>query len=85
MLCRNSRGASGDEPRTSRRLSQTLSAKWPHFRHRLKMTKDQIPSLMTINYGSNIWDTLGERCLACGSCTNVCPTCFCFDVQDEWS
>lgn len=66
-----------------RRLSQTLSAKWPHFRHRLKMTKDQIPSLMTINYGSNIWDTLGERCLACGSCTNVCPTCFCFDVQDE--
>src|SRR5690554_943293 len=66
-----------------RRLSQTLSAKWPHFRHRLKMTKDQIPSLMTINYGSNIWDTLGEQCLACGSCTNVCPTCFCFDVQDE--
>jgi len=66
-----------------RRLSQTLSAKWSHFRHRLKMTKDQIPSLMTINYGSGLWDTLGDRCLACGSCTNVCPTCFCFDVQDE--
>ncbi len=66
-----------------RRLSQTLSAKWPNFRLRLKMTKDQLPSLMTISYGSHLWDTLGEKCLACGSCTNVCPTCFCFDVQDE--
>jgi ferredoxin len=29
------------------------------------------------------WVELGERCLACGSCTNVCPTCFCFDVYDQ--
>ena len=66
-----------------RRLSQTLSSKWPLFRHRLKMSKDQLPSLLTVNYGANTWDVLGDRCLACGSCTNVCPTCFCFDVQDE--
>ena len=66
-----------------RRLSQTVSAKWPNFRQRLKMAKDQLPSLMAINYGSSLWNTLGEQCLACGSCTNVCPTCFCFDVQDE--
>lgn len=66
-----------------RQLGQTLSAKWPHFRHRLKMSKDQLPSLLTINYGANTWDVLGAKCLACGSCTNVCPTCFCFDVQDE--
>ncbi|MCL4536589.1 MAG: 4Fe-4S dicluster domain-containing protein [Nitrospirae bacterium] len=24
-----------------------------------------------------------ERCLACGNCTNVCPTCYCFDIIDE--
>ncbi|MBN1680867.1 MAG: 4Fe-4S dicluster domain-containing protein [Anaerolineae bacterium] len=66
-----------------RDLSRTLSAKWPRFRHRLKMSRDQLPSLLTINYGAITWDHLGERCLACGSCTNVCPTCFCFDVQDE--
>ena len=64
-------------------MGHTLSGKWPHFRHRLKMGKDQLPSLLTINYGANTWDVLGSKCLACGSCTNVCPTCFCFDVQDE--
>lgn len=64
-------------------LSRTLSAKWSHFRLRLKMSRDQLPSLLTLSYGSHTWETLGEKCLACGSCTNVCPTCFCFDVQDE--
>ena len=66
-----------------RQLGYTLSSKWPRFRHRLKMGKDQLPSLLTINYGANTWDEMGAKCLACGSCTNVCPTCFCFDVQDE--
>ncbi|NDJ76611.1 MAG: hypothetical protein GYB65_10165 [Chloroflexi bacterium] len=64
-------------------LGRTLSAKWPHFRHRLKMSRDQTPSLLSLGYDAHIWEDLGERCLACGSCTNVCPTCFCFDVQDE--
>jgi ferredoxin len=65
------------------KLGKVLSAKWPLFRHRLKMSKDQTPSLLTLGYNAHIWEELGERCLACGSCTNVCPTCFCFDVQDE--
>jgi ferredoxin len=29
------------------------------------------------------WDEVAERCLSCGSCTMVCPTCFCTDVRDE--
>jgi ferredoxin len=28
------------------------------------------------------WDRLAARCLACGNCTLVCPTCFCSDVED---
>lgn len=28
------------------------------------------------------WEEIARRCFSCGSCTNVCPTCFCFDVQD---
>ena len=23
------------------------------------------------------WDAVAERCLSCGNCTSVCPTCFC--------
>jgi ferredoxin len=28
------------------------------------------------------WDAVAERCLACGNCTLVCPTCFCSTVED---
>lgn len=28
------------------------------------------------------WDSLYKRCIACGTCTFVCPTCHCFDMQE---
>ncbi len=28
------------------------------------------------------WDEVSERCLTCGNCTMVCPTCFCTDVEE---
>ncbi|WP_151084230.1 4Fe-4S dicluster domain-containing protein [Nocardioides cynanchi] len=31
---------------------------------------------------SAVWDDVAGRCLACGNCTAVCPTCFCTDVED---
>jgi len=31
---------------------------------------------------SQHWDKVAERCLACGNCTLVCPTCFCSTVED---
>ena len=33
-------------------------------------------------FHSNVWDELSESCLGCGTCTFVCPTCQCYDVQD---
>lgn len=32
--------------------------------------------------GSSHWQITAERCLACGNCTMVCPTCFCSTVED---
>ena len=28
------------------------------------------------------WEEMSEACLACGTCTFVCPTCQCFDIRD---
>jgi sulfhydrogenase subunit beta (sulfur reductase) len=28
------------------------------------------------------WDEVADRCLTCGNCTLVCPTCFCSSVED---
>ena len=31
---------------------------------------------------SRRWDEIAERCLSCGNCTMVCPTCFCSSIHD---
>jgi ferredoxin len=33
-------------------------------------------------YESPRWEAVAQRCLACGNCTLVCPTCFCTTVED---
>ncbi|WP_312874693.1 4Fe-4S dicluster domain-containing protein [Actinomadura litoris] len=38
--------------------------------------------LMAENLDSPRWDDVAERCLSCGNCTMVCPTCFCTKVTD---
>ncbi len=30
-----------------------------------------------------IWDEIAAKCVNCGACAFVCPTCHCFDVSDE--
>ncbi|MBE6465044.1 MAG: 4Fe-4S ferredoxin [Eggerthellaceae bacterium] len=34
-------------------------------------------------YDSPIWENLSIKCLNCGTCTYVCPTCHCFDISQE--
>ncbi len=29
------------------------------------------------------WEDVAFSCINCGTCTFVCPTCWCFDIQDE--
>ncbi len=33
-------------------------------------------------FNSDVWGELSESCLGCGTCTFICPTCQCYDVQD---
>jgi sulfhydrogenase subunit beta (sulfur reductase) len=65
------------------KLNAVLSEKWPKFPYRLDFDVSDLPSLLSLSMKSPLWAELGERCLACAACTNVCPTCFCFDVKDE--
>lgn len=41
-----------------------------------------LKDLLYSSAGSPVWDDIAERCLACGNCTAVCPTCFCTSVED---
>lgn len=39
--------------------------------------------LLFANLNHSRWDDVAERCLSCGNCTLVCPTCFCHSESDK--
>ncbi len=41
-----------------------------------------VPQLLRRNLEHPRWDEVAGRCLTCGNCTMVCPTCFCTTVED---
>ena len=43
---------------------------------------NELPELLARNVESPRWDEVADRCLACGNCTLVCPTCFCGTIED---
>lgn len=43
---------------------------------------DEVPALLRRNLDHPRWDEVAGRCLTCGNCTMVCPTCFCTTVED---
>lgn len=34
-------------------------------------------------FDNPVWKRQSERCLGCGACAFVCPTCACFDIQED--
>jgi ferredoxin len=47
-----------------------------------EMRSDDLHDLLLKNLNHPRWDDVAERCLSCGNCTMVCPTCFCTTVED---
>ncbi|MDY6827610.1 MAG: 4Fe-4S dicluster domain-containing protein [Bacillota bacterium] len=41
-----------------------------------------LPEDLQERFNDPVWDDLFRSCLGCGICTYVCPTCYCFDVED---
>ena len=37
---------------------------------------------LSTRFDSPVWEELYKPCLACGTCTFVCPTCQCYDIKD---
>jgi ferredoxin len=47
-----------------------------------RLDTDGIKDLLLRNLEHPRWEEVADRCLSCGNCTMVCPTCFCSDVED---
>ncbi len=42
-----------------------------------------LPNLLDLEFKSEVWQKFGHKCLGCGSCAMVCPTCYCYGVNEE--
>ncbi len=47
-----------------------------------ELDTNDIKGLLYRNYDHPRWEEVADRCLTCGNCTMVCPTCFCTTVED---
>jgi len=70
-------------PAAEKELQILRRTKKSIFRSEVPIRYQDIPRLFDETFDSDVWRQIGDKCLSCGNCTNVCPTCYCFDVMDE--
>jgi len=49
----------------------------------LQLDVSDLPYVLEMKKEDPVWDELARKCLCCGSCSMVCPTCSCFNVADK--
>ncbi len=77
------RKATDAEVRKAEKINQQVLSK---CREKLTRTSEEIAGKIRAQFGNeSLWKTLSKTCFSCGTCNIVCPTCQCFDVQDEWN
>jgi len=69
--------------RQIKKIAELRNKKTEMFVTKLNAEASTLPLLYSGSYNSPVWEKIGKICYGCGSCNNVCPTCYCFDVRDE--
>lgn len=54
----------------------------PAKEKQMKIDLDGVKAKLDNMFDHPIWDSESLRCIGCGTCTFVCPTCHCFDIVD---
>lgn len=74
--------ASGEQVKAAAAANKSAMDNCPE---KLKGTAEAIQQKVRDSFTSPVWEERAKDCFSCGSCNIVCPTCYCFDVQDEWN
>jgi len=64
-------------------LKKLREEKTKKFEIRIKAKFRELQGIFEASYNSKVWEDVGKRCVSCGNCTAVCPTCYCFDMYDN--
>jgi ferredoxin len=51
----------------------------------VRFSSEAVTEWLKSNFESPLWKDFALACLGCGACAYACPTCHCFDIQDEGS
>lgn len=70
----------GEEER--KRFLRLKNDRESKFENKIKTDISNLPLFFKNADNDPVWDELNDRCLGCGRCNIVCPTCYCFDVYD---
>jgi len=57
--------------------------RWRDSQYKLEMDMTGMPDIMELSHDLPVWKELGDKCLSCGSCSMVCPTCTCYNIADR--
>jgi sulfhydrogenase subunit beta (sulfur reductase) len=44
-----------------------------------------LSKILDLEFEATAWEFWGKKCLSCGTCANVCPTCYCYGVEEHVS
>ena len=54
-----------------------------HFHQHIFVPQAKLSEIMEHSYDNPVWDETAEKCVGCGTCNLVCPTCYCFNVEEN--
>jgi len=52
-------------------------------REQTDIQMQNLATLLDIEFESDVWRAWGSKCLSCGNCAMVCPTCYCYGVRED--
>lgn len=57
------------------------SGQAPEVSCTLKVDMNGVPEKLAKMFEHPIWKEVSQKCIGCGTCTYLCPTCYCFDID----
>ena len=54
-----------------------------HFQQHIYLPQAKLGMVMAESYRNGVWEETAAKCVGCGTCNLVCPTCYCFNMEDE--
>jgi ferredoxin len=71
-----------EEPKEKDHILYMKSAAERSKKFTAQVDTTDLNKILDMEFQSDVWKRWGETCFSCGSCSNVCPTCYCYGVEE---